>query len=94
MGYAGLMLGGILIWDQYKAVSGMRLADDLARTLTSTREEYFGRLRPEQQLFFVKLGKGVHVPRFEFGSFMEYSFEVPLTIMDEILGQLLFLLSL
>ena len=72
----------------------MSLADDLARTLTSTREEYFGRLTPTQQLFFVKLGKTVRVPRFEFGSFMEYSFEVPLTIMDDILDQLLFLISL
>ena len=93
-GYAGLMLGGIFLWDQYKAVSGMRLADDLAQRLTSTREEYFRRLAPEQQRYFVKLGKAVRVPRFEFGSFMEYSFEVPLTILDEILGQLLFLLSL
>ena len=93
-GYVGLMNLGISLWDQYKAISGMRLADDIVRTLTSTREAYFHRMPAGQQLFFVKLGKAVRVPRFDFGPFMEFSIEVPIFICDEILGQLLFLLSL
>ena len=93
-GYAGLMMGGMFLWHCYEALSGIRLTDDVAQTLMSTKEKYFQRLMPDQQLYLVKLGKAWRGVRIDFGPFMEFSVEVPLTVLDEVLGQLLFLLSL
>ena len=93
-GYVGLTMCGTFIINSYVAVTGLRLAEDTVRTLTSTREDYFQKLTAEQRLYFVKLGRAVRIPKFDVGSFMEYSLEVSLMIIDEIIGQLFFFLSL
>ena len=89
-------MGGMFLWHCYEALSGIRRTDDVAQTLMSmsTKEKYFQRLMPEQQLYLVKLGKAARGVRIDFGPFMEFSVEVPLIVLDEVLGQLLFLLSL
>ena len=93
-GYAGLTSLGMFIAQSYEANDGIRLLEGSVQTLTSTREDYFRKLPAEQRLYFVKLGKAVRVPKFDVGPFMKYSFEVSLAIMNEIIGQLVLLLSL
>ena len=92
--YVGLTMLGMFMAQSYDAVTGLILMEDVVQTLKSTRERYFRDMTVRRRLYFVKLGRAVRAPRFDVGSFMEFSIEIPLAIVDEVIGQLLFLLSL
>ena len=90
----GISIFAIFFWLLYEVIMVKRAADRILATLTSTEDGNYKDFSPQQKRYINKRGKATRAIGYRIGDFMEISLDVPLGIWDEILNQLLFLLSL
>ena len=91
--YVGVSLLALIFWLSYEVTMLIRSTDAIVGTLTSTEDDYFRELPKQQKQFLVKLGKSTRSFSYPMGDFMDFSLDVPAGIWDEIINQLVFLLT-
>ena len=92
--YTGVNLSGLLFWRAYELIMTIRASEAIVSTLSSTTEQYYQESPAKQKLYIRKLIRPTRAIFFRIGIFMDFSLDVPVGIWDEILNQLLFLLTL
>ena len=92
--YCGVTCLAFIFWVAYDVVSVQRESEAILGLLQSTSGSYLGRLGREERLAMVKRAKAMRPLAFNVGNFNEFSLAVPLGAWDEMLNQLLFLLTL
>ena len=89
---AVLMLN--IFWTSYDAVLVVRASEYiLLRTLRNQEAEYLQWLSRAEKVKVLKRARAMRVLKFPVGSFTTFSLRVPVVIWDEVLSQLLLLLS-
>ena len=78
----------------FDAVVAKRTCDEVLGKLQSAARVGFPRLQPAQKKEMMRRAKALQPARIAMGDFAEITLEVYVSIWDEILNQLLFLLSL
>ena len=78
----------------YDAVAVKRAGDEVLGNLQSKTASYFSRLKPAEKREMMRRARALRPVCMEMGSFTEITLEVFMSIWDEILNQLVFLLSL
>ena len=78
----------------YVAVVAKRACDDVLGKLQSRTAGYFSRLAPVEKREMIRRGRALQPVYIGMGEFSEITLEVSMSIWDEILNQLLFLLTL
>ena len=94
--YVGITLFGNVFWIAYQAILVIRASEATIGVLTSIQYENSGHHNHVPLVirkYIVKRGKATKPLSFRIGEFTEFSLDVPMSIWDEILNQLLFLLS-
>ena len=92
--YVGANLFGLLFWLAYEVIMIIRASEAIMGTLSSTEEQYYQESPVQQKLYIRKLARSTRPIFFRIGIFMDFSFDVPVGIWDEIVNQLVFLLTL
>ena len=92
---AGVSVMGIVLWTCYDVVIVKRLADELLGRLQEMKcLKFFGQLEKERQMEMLRRGRALRPLSLRVGEYADFSFTVTYNIWDEILNQLLLLLSL
>ena len=78
----------------YDAVVAKRVADEAMEKLESRTASYFHRLPPAEKLFVTKRARALQPVYLALGEFAEITLDVPINVWDEVINQVLFLLSL
>ena len=93
--YVGAVLLGIVFWIAKQALSAIRTSEAVIANLTSVKTDQAGNENIGQELknFIVRRGNATRKLFYMVGNFMEVSSDVPICMWDEILNQVLFLLS-
>ena len=84
----------IITWLFYDAVGTKRGADEVLANLQSRTAGYYRRLGPAQKRELLRRSRAIQPVYLDIGQFTEISLEVPMNLWDEVINQLLFLLSL
>ena len=90
----GVSLLILLFWFSFEFIALIRSTEAIVATLNSRDQAYFVQLSPDEQRFLTKCGKATRQAVIEIGDFVEYSIDCPIGFWDEILNQLIFLLTL
>ena len=95
--YLGMTLFGIVFWVAYQVILVIRGSEAIIRVLTALElKDRTGRrmdVPMAVKKYIVKRGRATRPLNYRIGEFMEFSLDVPIGIWDEILNQLLFLLT-
>ena len=93
--YVGVSLFGTVFWITYQAMLVIRTSEAIIGALTTVDDPMLGSMRVPLTLqkYIAKRGKATRPLNIRIGAFMEFSLDVPIGIWDEILNQLVFLLS-
>ena len=95
--YVGITLFGIVFWVCVQIIDVSKASEALIGTLTviSVDTGNENGISDPQKLkkYIVKKGKATRPMKFRFGDFMDISINVPIGVWEEILNQVLFLLS-
>ena len=92
---AGISIMGVVLWICYDVVVVKRLADEVLGRLQDVKGlKFFGQLEKQRQMEMLRQGRALRPLSLRVGEFSEFSFAVTYNIWDEILNQLLLLLSL
>ena len=89
--FVTVMLMGVIFGASYDALQLTKAAEEVIANLHSVKNFHGGGLRGRGVLKRAKAFRPIKYPVWVFG---EFSIEVPIIIWDEILNQLLFLLTL
>ena len=81
-------------WIFLDAVWAKRAADEVLENLQSRTEDCYGRLPLTERKELVRRARALQPLYLGLGNFTELSFDVIISVWDEVLNQLLFLLSL
>ena len=84
----------IITWLCYDAVVAKRAADQVMEKLQSRQAPYFQRFSRAEKLLVMKRARALQPVYLAMGEFAEVTLDVPVSIWDEVINQLLFLLSL
>ena len=90
----GFSLLILLFWFALETISCIQSAEAIVATLNTKDQPYFLELPPMEWRYLTKYGKATRQLVFDIGDFTDYSIAVPITIWDEILNQLIFILTL
>ena len=89
--YTGVMLMFVVFWFSYDAVCILRHSEEVLNGLLDYEAKH---LRGKgQKMNVMKRASALRAINFPMGSFAEFSLNVPINIWEEVLNQLLFLLS-
>ena len=89
----GVTLFILLFWFSFEVIAVIRSTEAIVATLNTRDQAYFLQLSPMEQRYLTKFGKTTRQAVFEIGDFVEYSIDCPIGYWDEILNQLIFLLT-
>ena len=78
----------------YDGVVVIRSSEGTLGTLRSTEKQYFLRLPIEEKKSMIRRGKALRPAFFSVGNFTEFNMDVPIGMWDEMVNQLMFLLTL
>ena len=92
--YVGVTLLVIMFWLAYNGITDMRDSEAILGELQSLSSQELLVLSLPQRKQVMKKVKSFRPLAFPMGPFVDLTFSVPMAIWDEILNQLLFLLSL
>ena len=84
----------VITWLCYDAVVAKRSADETMEKLQSRTAPYLQRLTPADKLFVMRRARALQPVYIAMGEYAEITLDVPVNIWDEVINQLLFLLSL
>ena len=84
----------VITWLCYDAVVAKRAADEAMEKLRSRQAPYSQRLRRAEKRLVMRRARALQPVYIAFGEFAEVTLDVPVNIWDEVINQLLFLLSL
>ena len=84
----------VITWLCYDAVLAKRGADEAKEKLQSRTAPYFQRLTQADKVLAMRRARAFQPVCVAFGEFAEVTLDVPVSIWDEVINQLLFLLSL
>ena len=84
----------VVTWLIYDAVSAKRSADEVLANLQSRTTRYYERLEPEGKIELERKGRALQPVQLRIGEFAEFSLHVVATIWNEVVNQLIFLLTL
>ena len=93
--YVGINLFSFVFWVAFQAHLIVRTSEAIIGVLTSMEDELLGDndVPPNVRKYIALRGKATRPLNFSIGAFNEFSLDVPIGIWDEILNQLLFLLT-
>ena len=92
---AGVSVMGIVLWTCYDFVIVKRLADEVLGRLQDVKcQRFYRQLEKGRQMEMLRRGRALRPLSLRVGEYADFSFTVTYNIWDEILNQLLFLLSL
>ena len=83
----------IIFWISYDLVLLTRASEDILGELLSPDAEYLRPLSRETRIQLLKRAKAMNVIEFPVGEFAEFSLILPVSILEEIMSQVLFLLT-
>ena len=83
----------IIFWMCYDAVLLVRASEEIMGKLLSHDAEYLRPLPRAVRMEVLKRARAMKVLEFPLGDFADFSLNLPITIWDEILNQVFFLLS-
>ena len=89
----GIIAFGLISWFVYDVVMVKRAAEHVLGTLQSRSAPFYGRLSADQRRELRQRTRALRPVHLSFGNFSDMSLEVLANIWDEMLNQLLFLLS-
>ena len=84
----------IITWLFYDGVLSKRAADEVLANLQSRTAGYYARLGPAEKMELLRRSRALQPVYLGIGQFTEISLEVAMNVWDEVINQLLFLLSL
>ena len=84
----------IIFWMCYDTVLVVRASEDVMGQLLSHDVEYLRHMPRAQRNQVLKRAKGMKFLEFPIGDFSEFSLNLPVNVWDEILNQVVFLLTL
>ena len=84
----------IIFWMCYDAVLLIRAAEDIMGQLVAQDAEYLKPMPRAVRIKVLKRARAMKPVEFPLGDFAEFSLNLPVTVWEEILNQVLFLLSL
>ena len=88
---AGAFFMGIIFWVVYDAVVAKRASEEILGNLQSSTPRYMQRLDPVQRMELLRRAKAFRPAFFPNGDFGELTFELPVTVWEESVEQLLLL---
>ena len=92
--YAGLTMLVILFWISYDATVVIQASEKLLSQLRSDGSQYLAGLSREEKIRILLRSRAMRPLAFPIGNFTNFSLAVPANIWDEVLNQIVFLLSL
>ena len=92
--YIGALFTVMLFDMCYDGMLVIRAAEGSLHTLRSTEMQYFLRIPIDERMAMIKRAKALRPAFFSVGNFTEFTMDVPVGAWDEIVNQLLFLLTL
>ena len=84
----------LTFWLPYQLVLALRASEDIVGVLTSIKDVYSAELSWNDRKYLAKKARATRTLGYRTGDFGNFSLDVPVVMWDEILNQLLFLLSL
>ena len=84
----------VVNWNVYDVVMVKRTAEEVIGTLQSRSEPFYWRLSVSERKELRQRARAIRPVHFSFGNLSDVSLEVLANIWDEVLNQLLFLLSI
>ena len=84
----------IIFWMCYDTVLVVRASEDVMGQLLAHDVAYLRHMPRAQRIQALKRAKGMKVLEFPIGDFSEFSLNLPVNVWDEILNQVVFLLTL
>ena len=91
--YTAFTLMVIIFWISYDAVVVTRSFEDVLGQLLSYESAYLGKMSRTERVQLIKRARAMRSVTFPIGEFADVSISFPFAIWDEILNQVLFLLS-
>ena len=92
--YIGALFTFMLFDMCYDGILVIRASEDSLTKLRSAEKQYFLRMPIHERMATMKRAKALRPAYFSVGSFTEFTMDVPVGVWDEIVNQLLFLLTL
>ena len=92
--YTAFTLMLVIFWMCYDTVLVVRASEDVMGRLLSHNAIYLRPLSRAERIKVLKRAKAMKVLEFPIGEFSEFSLTLPVNIWDEIINQVVFLLSL
>ena len=83
----------IIFWLSYDGVLFTRASEDILSTLLSYEAPYVRQMPRAVRVQVMKRARAMRVIEFPIGEFADFSINLPITIWEEVLNQVLFLLS-
>ena len=91
--YAGAVISANEFWTSYQIISVVGLSEEVIGVLKLTGIDDHRSVPAAFKTFMAKKGKATRALYYRIGHFSDFSLGVPIGIWDEIINQLLFLLS-
>ena len=91
--YVAVTLMLIIFWISYDAVVVTRSFEDVLAQLLSHDAAYLGQMGRKERTRVMKRARAMRPVNFPIGEFADFSMNFPFAVWDEILNQVLFLLS-
>ena len=91
----GTLVLFVIFWISYDIMLVKRTAEDrISRFASHDGAPYLGRISRQQRELVVKRAAAMKVLEFPIGDFADLSLDLPVMVWEEVLNQVLFLLSL
>ena len=94
MGYTAFVILVALFFVSYDVVSVIQGSEDIVKNLQSRQHEYYNLIGPDMKTELLKTARALKPLEIPVGNFATFGFGVTEVIYEEILNQLLFLLTL
>ena len=91
--YTGVTLMFLVFWFSYDAVCIRRHSEEVLNRLLDYEAEHLRGMTKGERMNVMKRARALRAINFPMGSFAEFSLNVPINIWEEVLNQLVFLLS-
>ena len=91
--YVALSMSVLIFWICFEVVKVIHASEVIVETLGTVKPQDRSRMTEKERLYIRKRARATRVLYFQMGEFMDFSLDVPVGIWDEIINQLLFLLT-
>ena len=91
---AGVTMFFWLFWYAYQVVMMVRVAEEIVGIFTAAPYKHYKELLREEKKYLMRKGRATRPLGYRMGNFADFSLDVPVATWEEIVNQLLFLLSL